>query len=233
MKLPFAGRLARFPDAWLLPLFPLLVRIFYMGYQSVSTAGRVPIRSWLIPVFRRLCLYVLMMNFRGWVLYVGFNRLEDQVVTPVADSCWHRDLLRQGQPECHGRVFDFSDHVVLYFGQLLPIALAEIMLAFDQPYWVKQQPLRHNPSRRYSAYAHVLPLFLIVGLLYLYVITYLGAYKTASWFHTGPEVFAGFLVSLVNQVPLWCLQCHERLAGAREFFFVGSPSKRSRTFSYS
>jgi hypothetical protein len=222
------GRLAKFPDAWLLPLFPLLIRILYMTYQSFGTAGfRLVLESWAAPIFRRLCLYVLLMNFRGWALYIGFNRFEDHLVTPISETCWYRDWLREGQSPCYGRVFDFSDHVVLYFGQILPIALIEVMHALEQPYWRERFSLR-TMNKSYTTSIHYLPISLVAGLLYLHFVTYVGAYITTSYFHTFPEVFAGFLISLLIHVPLGILQCHERCEGAREFFFGSPPSQHEQ-----
>jgi hypothetical protein len=198
-----------------------------MTYQSFATAGRLVLESWATPLFRRLCLYVLLMNFRGWALYIGFNRLEDQLVTPIPETCWYHDWLREGQLPCYGRVFDFSDHVVLYFGQILPIALIEVMHAMEQPYWTERSLLR-TMNKSYTTWIHFLPISLVAGLLYLHFVTYAGAYTTTSYFHTFPEVFAGFLISLLIHVPLGILQCHARCAGAREFFFGSSPPRMSR-----
>jgi hypothetical protein len=194
-----------------------------MSYQAITSAGTVTMDSWVILVFRRLCFYVFLMNFRGWALYVGLNKLEDHVVTRVPTTCWYRDWLREGQSDCYGRRFDFSDHVVLYFGQILPIALVEVLHALEQPYWTQPRVAFRNHGSGQSAGFHWLPFSLVSALVYLHFVTYLGAYKTSSFFHTGSEVFAGFLVSLLIQVLFWLLQCHERFARARVFFF-GSPS---------
>jgi hypothetical protein len=156
------------------------------------------------------------MNVRGWILYLGFNELEDHFVTRIRESCWYRDWLQDGQPECYGRVFDFSDHVVLYFGQLLPIALIEILHAVEFPYWTERKAVPYNLVHTFTQWQ---PLSLVAGVGYLYFLTYLGAYKTASFFHTGTEIFAGFAVSLLIHVPLCCLQCSERCARARRLFF--------------
>lgn len=153
------------------------------------------------------------MNFRGWVLYVLFNDIEDHLVKPVSTPCWYLDYLHPHQVDCHGRVFDFSDHVVLYFAQILPIALVEVMYGLERPYWD-------------ASHAWLVPRVLGGGMIYLYVIVFLGFFKTAQFFHTGPEIFAGFCVSLVLQVPLMLLQCYVKDGcgnGLRSFLF-GLPS---------
>lgn len=65
----------------------------------------------------------------------------------------------------------------------------------------------------------VVPVILALGLANLYVVTFLGAYKTAAYFHTGPEVFMGFIVSLVIQIPLFVLQCTSHCLKLRDYFF--------------
>jgi len=115
---------------------------------------------------------------------------------------------------------DFSDHVVLYFAQILPIALLEILHSFSRPYWLTDGRLT---SRRSNVHdnkgALVVPIVLLLWLANLYIVTFLGAFKTAAYFHTGPEVFVGFLVSLLVQVPLCLLQCSPALSSWREYFF--------------
>eukprot|EP00522_Entomoneis_paludosa_P006490 CAMPEP_0172456364 /NCGR_PEP_ID=MMETSP1065-20121228/15416_1 /TAXON_ID=265537 /ORGANISM="Amphiprora paludosa, Strain CCMP125" /LENGTH=363 /DNA_ID=CAMNT_0013209313 /DNA_START=389 /DNA_END=1477 /DNA_ORIENTATION=+ len=153
-SLPFMGRLSKFPDAWLIPLFPLLLRIAFRTYQTILEKGHVVLDTTFgVYSFRRLVFYFLLMQFRGWVLYVALNSLEDNYYygnngtinshDPAANSssatCWYRDWLSvsstQQQSSCRGRVFDFSDHVVLYYAQILPIALLEYLHSMNRPYW--------------------------------------------------------------------------------------------------
>jgi len=189
----------------------------------VST-GRVALDSTLMPAVRRLGFYILLLNFRGWVLYLGFNTLEDAVVRLWGGDeyydddtrCWYRNWLRDDQPECAGRAFDFSDHIVLYFAQILPIALVEFLHSWEYPYWTDRTSFRYDLDR---AMAKFLPLGLVAGMCYLYVITSVGVYRTAYYFHTGPEVFAGFAVSLVVHAPLCWLSCSPHGERAREYLF--------------
>ena len=223
-QLPFLGRLTKFPDALVIPLFPLLIRIGFRTYQTVVENGYLVLDTTFgVHSFRRLVFYFFLMQFRGWILYVALNRIEDNFFEgkPINETkghnnkdettCWYSDWLQETQPYCHGRRFDFSDHVVLYFAQLLPIALLEYLHSLNQPYWP------YHVYRRYSV-----PLLLTVGILYLYFITFVGLFKTAAYFHTPRECLAGFAVSLFAQLPLCFLQCcnrFESLRKLREFFF--------------
>eukprot|EP00523_Entomoneis_sp_CCMP467_P001264 CAMPEP_0168754648 /NCGR_PEP_ID=MMETSP0724-20121128/19617_1 /TAXON_ID=265536 /ORGANISM="Amphiprora sp., Strain CCMP467" /LENGTH=307 /DNA_ID=CAMNT_0008803149 /DNA_START=223 /DNA_END=1144 /DNA_ORIENTATION=+ len=96
--LPFLGRLAKFPDAWLIPLFPLLLRIGFRTYQTIVEKGHIVLDTTFgVFSFRRLVFYFLLMQFRGWVLYVALNNLEDNFIVDSKDmetagalsaSCW-------------------------------------------------------------------------------------------------------------------------------------------------
>jgi hypothetical protein len=230
--IPLAGRLSQFPDAWLLPLFPLLLRLVYLACQSVYQR-RLTVD---VHICRRLALYFFLFNVRGWFLYLTLNSVEDSIVAPVPDECWYSPFYASS---CSGRVFDFSDHIVLYMAQLLPIALAEFVYAWETPYWRwccsnaeaqrseseyivddndnyddNNKDGRRNQSQDSnsisSALSRVLswlyPLMLTAGLAYLYFITLIGAYKTSLYFHTGGEVLMGLVVSLWIHVPLWWIQ---------------------------
>jgi len=227
---PLAGRLNRFPDAWILPLCPILLRLVYFFYEGFLSTGSM---SWeLLPatVVRRLGLYLVLLMTRGWVLYVAFNAIEDRIVGPLPGSCWYRDWLPMDPPTCHGRVFDFSDHMVLYFAQILPVALLEVLHALEHPYWNKHTTTRLSPystasdSTAAEVTRRLVPVTLIGGMMYLYFITFLGVYKTATYFHTGSETVTGFAVSLLIHVPLQQLQCSDRWERLREYFFATTTS---------
>ncbi|CAB9520439.1 expressed unknown protein [Seminavis robusta] len=210
--LPFARRLSQFPEAWLLPIFPFLLRgllRLYQFSQSTLPASVDFSVSGLIQstTLRRLIMAFACLLCRGVVLYSFFNYLEHLVVpTPSNDEpCWYRDFLKQFQTPCSGRTFDFSDHVVLYFAQLIPCALAETLYCVSNPFWKRDN--------------RVMPMVLVSGMLYLYFITFLGAFKTSAYFHTPAEIFTGFAVSLIVQVPLYLLQCSNSWEPVRSFFY--------------
>lgn len=299
MKYPFASRLSKFPDAWLLPLFPILARLSYwlcclivnkmLLFSSVlfecicnksniqknqlcnrasemnssRQHGTVDIVSYdetkrfintshpmlsssslsvndfsatTTPTYfmkqhdlylvRRTVLYISIMIFRGWILYVGLNKLEDNIIISRTgrternsismgdnDSCWYRQyvpLSKQNQ-SCRGRDFDFSDHMVLYYAQILPISLAETLYSFRNPYW-------HQDNHYWTK---VWPVMLGLCQVYLHLIASASAFKTVSYFHTAAEAFTGFAISSIVFVPLWWLQCSMTLLAkrGRSYFF--------------
>ena len=191
---------------------------------------------------RRLLLYVAMMLIRGVVLYQGMNQIEHYFHT--SDTlCWYQDWLREDQSTCYGRSFDFSDHVVLYMAQILPICLAETLEGLQQPLTVPPRRIMStqtmtlltsmnggvNPgdledasSSSSPTWPTVRPLnvLIVLSTLYLYLITLWGSYRTTAYFHTGPEVFIGFAVSLLLQWPLFSLQCRPGpFRNVQEWFF--------------
>ena len=164
--LPFARRLTKFPDSWLLPLIPILLRVVTVQFRRLFASNGNNIHScagvagakdahephhhshWV--TLRRLLSYVVIMNFRGWALYILFNMIQDSIASRFSSSspvgevgahdggttmdnmehCWYRELLhssKQDDPTCYGRRFDFSDHVVLFFGHVLPVVLFEVL----------------------------------------------------------------------------------------------------------
>jgi hypothetical protein len=158
---------------------------------------------------------LVLIQARGWILYLVLNYLEDFLVSPAGDDCWYQHLLSGSHGMCHGRVSDFSDHVVLYFAQILPIALTEVLHSFVVPFW----SIADNSRIR-----SMVPMGMLAVLMHLYVITFLGAYKTSAYFHTGPEIFTGYIVSLLVQIPLLLLQCSSLWPRTQEYFFGTSIS---------
>jgi len=139
----------------------------------------------------RLLFYIATLNFRGWILYVWLGYLESLVVMPVGEECWYRELMPN--PSCHARIFDFSDHTVLYMAQILPLPLMETLHSLASPFWrTGRGPV----------------ILLVCGLSYLYIITLMGQFKTTAYFHTGGEILAGYLISWTVQLPYAILQCY-------------------------
>mmetsp|Transcript_9499 Transcript_9499/g.23062 ORF Transcript_9499/g.23062 Transcript_9499/m.23062 type:complete len:335 (-) Transcript_9499:916-1920(-) len=213
--LPIARRLTKLPEAWLIPLFPLLIRavVQFLSRQRTPPAsddGTALKRQKEINTLaiRRLLLYFGLMQLRGFILYLLFDAIEDQIVGSGGDACWYDGVLRSFQSVCKGRATDFSDHVVLVFAQLLPIPLTEVLFSFVAPFW-----------RDRGRYGRVAPTLLVTGLVYIYGICFLGTYKTAAHFHTQLEIILGYLISLVVQIPLFLVLCTSYLVPARDYFF--------------
>ncbi|KAL3774712.1 hypothetical protein HJC23_002012 [Cyclotella cryptica] len=172
-QLPFSKRLTRFPEAWVLPMLPIFIRLVYQlisalgrlmkrgfesrhpvkspSHQSLRQGSRVSSSSSansilervvvtpsaesftssplpdtqtannaiLRVTLQRLLFYFLILNLRGWGLYVGANALEDYLIVPwvtgnrvisplrtdsVSDvehniqssnnECWYKDVLK-------------------------------------------------------------------------------------------------------------------------------------------
>eukprot|EP00977_Amphora_coffeiformis_P007178 scaffold1564_cov174-Amphora_coffeaeformis.AAC.16 len=187
--LPLEKRLANFPEAWVYPLMPWLYRLIWDLMEQCSV-NQGPI---LARALKRFALYMCVMLFRGWVLYVGLNAIEAQLVSwelePTDEElCWYKQYLRTppSASPCYGRMFDYSDHVVFYFVQVLSIV------------WFEYLDMQHTLSSRKS-----LGFVFLTGMVaYLHIIVYVGVYKTARWFHTGGEIMLGWCLSLTVTVPL-------------------------------
>ena len=167
---------------------------------------------------RRLYLYLVLIQVRGWVLYLVLNAIEEMIVENPGTNCWYQKMLPDDNDTCQGRVTDFSDHIVLYFAQILPIALCEVLHSFVVPFWDTiswESPFAGSERSK----NRLVPTMLLTGLAHLYHITLLGAYKTSAYFHTGPEIFTGYIVSLTVQIPLLLLQCTDLWPHWREYFF--------------
>lgn len=200
----FAKSLTRFPEAWLLPLFPFLLRGACQLLRKIpGTTGSQERQNTYAK--RRFYLYIFVILTRGFILYLLFEAIEELFVSSPDSSCWYDGLLHSHYGSCQGRVSDFSDHVVFYFAQILPIALTEFLQSCVEPFW--------------GASNHFIPVLLLLWLGNLYSISFLGAYTTALHFHTGPEVFIGYIISLMIQVPLFLLQCTPLFSRAQEYFF--------------
>lgn len=193
----FARRLTKIPEAWLVPLSPLLVRwLVQFAQQQGSNTTYTK---------RRFYLYIGLIQIRGWILYLFFDKIEDLVVQPAGNECWYDGYLRSHQVPCEGQIFDYSDHTVLFFAQILPIALTEVLFSFVVPL---------SKNKNFLA-----PTILSTVLLFLYLITFLEIYKTVAYFHTLFEVGVGYFITLLIQVPLFLITTTSLKEPIRDYFF--------------
>jgi hypothetical protein len=95
--------------------------------------------------------------------------------------------------------------MVLFFAQILPIALTEVLFSFVAPYWKKHSVL--------------VPTILVAGLLYMYLISLFSTYKTSAHFHTLFEIGIGYLISLLIQIPLFLIMTTSLMEPIRDYFF--------------
>lgn len=271
--LPFARRLTKFPDSWLLPLIPILLRVVTVQFRRLfasngnnnihPNAGVAVAKDALEPhhhshwvTLRRLLSYVVVMNFRGWALYILFNMIQDSIASRFSSSsveeveaddggttmeqCWYRELLyssKKDDPTCYGRRFDFSDHVVLFFGHVLPVVLFEVLFCFLLPFWPSSSPKVDKKDGQIgtssSAREHMLhlptgfvPIFLLVSFVYLNILVFMAVHRTAKYFHTSTEIVCGYAISLLVQIPLGILLWGTKWDRARTL--VGLPSYHER-----
>jgi len=228
----FVRRLVRFPEVILLPLFPLLVRgimnFVTQRQGSIDSAQFKRHQETNTLIGRRFIFYICLIQIRWWVLYTLFNAIEDQMFVLEENVCWYNNLLRKHHVACQGKAFDFSDHIVLYFAQILPIMLTEVLFSFVT-YWRYEKVQRRLRSTSISSKmcsftiklktVRMVPIILTVGMLYVYFISLFGTYKTAVYFHTSSEVITGYLISLLVQIPLFLIQCTSLMENIRNYLF--------------
>ena len=241
--LPLAGRLTRMTEAWLIPLSGILFRL---GYQIVT---RSPLYSptsqkeTISITMRRLLFYILVLNVRGWVLYIGANALEDFVILPWLGSkvvsplrrdsfsdmehdllankhdsseCWYRDLLKE-----HHKVIMGRDETSDCYGR--PFDFSDHVVLFCAhylPVMVCEMLICYTfPFWRKKSRAGVFwEVLHAVQFVYLHLLLLNALYRTSVFFHTQSEILVGYGVSLMLALPVSVLVCSERLRGMRRTF---------------
>lgn len=165
------------------------------------------------------------MIVRTFLLYIGANEIEELFVSPRAADCWYGNKLESHQPQCHGSQFDFSDHVVLFFGSIIPIALMEVLHCLTLPFWYDGWKKETSSIMKHYGWRRaVVPMILVVCLMYLYIIVLMSAHKTTAYFHTVPEIAVGYIISLVVQLPFAYLQCFPKWSETRQSLFGFPPA---------
>lgn len=210
---PLYSRLTRFPDAWIIPLIPILLRGLALVWETLLT-NRTS-ESWS-TYLTRFHVYTLVLSLRFFVLFLGFNWVERHVVGAPPNDCWFSDFVirREGRSSCKSIPFDFSDHTVLYFGQILVIPLTEILYAWLVPV---------------TAGGVLLSRLVSVSLLYLYLITLFGEFHTAAYHHTGEEILVGYAISFLLQLPMAYLQCFPTWSRIRaKMFGISTPNNERK-----
>eukprot|EP00550_Attheya_septentrionalis_P008592 CAMPEP_0198292826 /NCGR_PEP_ID=MMETSP1449-20131203/14182_1 /TAXON_ID=420275 /ORGANISM="Attheya septentrionalis, Strain CCMP2084" /LENGTH=356 /DNA_ID=CAMNT_0043992139 /DNA_START=101 /DNA_END=1174 /DNA_ORIENTATION=+ len=238
-NLLFANSLTGFPQAWLLPMIPFLLQLLVALLNKTS----------LELILRRGLFKFVLMNIRGCILYLGFDFLQKawhanrhgETTNLVETDCWYQDFLRPHQRDrvCYGQRFDFSDHVVLFYAQILPVLMLELLV------WIKQPPvssasassqrLNNSPDKvglEMSIFQRYLVPALIVGsVVYLHMITYLNIHKTAAYYHTGPEMMVGYAISLCVQLPIGYLVCHRDWGAMRQYVGLSAITANNKQIS--
>ena len=288
--LPFQKRLSRFPEAWILPLLPILVRIIFQLISSIwiligqlvekptvvkspslnskssslfaekialvtsiessdSTTSKVS--NQLRSTVQRLLFYFIILNLRGWGLYIGANAIEDYCIVPwltgnkvisplrtnsISDvehnikssshECWYKDVLK-----AHHRNEMESDYYSDCYGR--PFDFSDhivLFLAHYLPIFVMETmicfmfPFWISIRSQSSLKWCISGTFVILHLvlfLYIHVIVLHATYQTTAYFHTNAEIIVGYLLSLFIQVPVVYLLCSTKWKVLRQF--IGLP----------
>jgi len=214
-QLPFlAGTLTTLRGAWLVPLIPILLRIV----MEITSNYMLARNNDLSFSLRRLLLYNFVIFFRLGVLYLLFNSVGGYMHATESGSCWYEPYLkmRNEHVPCYGQNFDFSDHIVLFLGQTLPIVLFELLVSISflprlQIIEESQQEdsedkniskSQQDTFARNEVLNKALMAIQLLFFLYFNFVTLISAYKTAAFFHTPAEVLIGCLISLSVQLPL-------------------------------
>ncbi|TMW59078.1 hypothetical protein Poli38472_007223 [Pythium oligandrum] len=180
-----AHELATFKGAWVLPLTTLIFNygMMMLGPNAVIQRVRVCVR--------RGVLYFAVMSFRTVVLYLGFNRIEAQLVALFVGptTCWYSDLRRNKR--C-APAFDHSDHIVLLVSHYFAISLFEwFALTVEIP----------------TAWSQSVKKTFLIGwiTLLLGTVTYTLIF-TATFFHSPLEnLFAVIISQVFIMTPLYLL----------------------------
>lgn len=170
--------------AWVIPMTALIFNYVAMILGPDASLPRVRV------LVRRALLYLTLMGFRSFVLYVGFNGIEKNVVRLLfgssGDSCWYAHLRRNNSCTPH---FDHSDHLVLLVSHYLAISIFEwFALSIE------------CPTR--SVKKVVLQLWIVlVASLATYTLFF-----TASYFHTALENLVGLMIAQAGiMLPLYLI----------------------------
>lgn len=240
IQLPFAKSAIKFPDSWILCIIPIVFRILIATFEYFTSlcSSKQSYQRIISVSMKRMALYIMVMQYRGWVLYVFLNYVEDWMTDnrrswsgminyfdDRQDSCWYSEYVnRNGRDTevCRGQRFDFSDHVVFFYAHMLPLLLFEVVYNLFVPIWPQMESSNDDGVKNHVAKSHQYICNAIktgMGLYscYLHVIILFEVYFTAAYFHTTAEVVVGLILSLSVQGPLSMLMCSFKWRGARGF----------------
>ena len=205
-KLPFSRAILHFPEAWIIPIIPIIIHLCLelWAININSSTYRGTQQNAFRKAFFRFLFYVSVMCFRGFILYLFLDFLEDifadwKLFGESLSSCWFSDFTRPNARRniCSKQEFDFSDHVVFFFGHLMPLVLVECI------FWINS-PLRGERIfiDRSKVLYRVITTFIFGFWAYVSFLSLFSVYNTAAFFHTKSEIILGYISSLVIQIPL-------------------------------
>lgn len=144
---------------------------------------------------KRFLFYFLILNFRGWILFILLNMLENKCLHDNAyideEECFYTNIMPSKYSnisKCYGQAFDFSDHIVLFYGHILSIVVFEVLYGWMYPITttIHQQNISSFINKFMST---------VFGI-YVYFIVSVQTLKTSMYFHTPLEIFVGYFISL-------------------------------------
>jgi len=231
-RLPFAGKLTTIAGSWVLPAFIILAKFLVICVKKVLD-GRFSDWESARATFYRLGFYFVVMNFRGWILFVLLNKLQDMLRPGnLLDSCWYDDYMirrTNRNSNCYGQGFDFSDHTVLFLCQIIPVLSCEFFVSLLSPI---RSNMNTNGFEKLQTEVDiknsVLQTANVCYFVYINIIVFLAMYKTAAYFHTPSEVAVGYIISLLVQLPFGFLIFFDSWASARKLTGIRIISDLSR-----
>jgi len=241
--LPLMKSTTRLPYLLIVTFAPVLLRllIHLCGWITLAHSTH---KDRARTAMNRFILYIVIMLFRFYVLYGCFSLTQDFLNNlssqqPI-ENCWYGEFLmkRNAASSCYGQRFDFSDHVVLFFAQSLPILIFEATVHRHFALWPSHtsdntsENIAPTPKKKMESILSYILNTLIASclslfFLYLNFITLLTAHSTASYFHTVTESIVGYFISLIVQVPLAFLIWSMKWPRLRDLFGLPSDKKIS------
>lgn len=196
------------------------------------------IRGWILYIFMNEIVMKKMILSSFPISAMGTINSLQQQNQHYSDGCWYSNLLHNSlnnnddDDECYGQTFDFSDHIVLFYAHYYPIMIFEAIFCIIHPFW--PSTTSHKPNALVKASKSIWILFLMNAILpitllfifgYLSFIVLVSVYSTSTYFHTVPESIAGYLLSLLVQIPLGIVLFHQEMTRIRDLLgFVKSRS---------
>jgi len=209
---------------------------------SPTTEVRMPESNhkFIGTTLRRLFFYFVLLNFRGWGLYIGANALEDYVFLPwftgiivtsplrmnsLSDvehdihykegyqrHCWYEDALKSHHKSA------MESHSECYgrpfdFSDHVVLFLAHYLPVFFMELLVCYRfPFWERTSAPQQNKVGRVCWYAIHAFLffYLHLLVLHSTYQTAVYFHTHGEIIVGYAVSLFIQLPVCYLMCSEK-----------------------
>ena len=214
--------------------------------SSSSSKPHSPGHGQIRKTLQRIVLYFIILNLRGWGLYIGANAIEDYIIVPwftgnrvvspvrtnsVSDvehniqssnhDCWYKDVLKTHHRNEMESVY-YSDCYgrPFDFSDHIVLFLAHYLPIFLMEiiyFWVFPCWVSsQNESTLKHTATRICGAVHLVLFLYMHVIVLQATYQTSAYFHTSAEIIVGYLISLILQYPIFYLLYSERWTTLRE-----------------